>query len=193
MYSEKAHFDLKTGLIKHSDTQSLKRYAHAMRGMFVDTEALEQLIAGDDPLIYEYYDLGVEEKRGNLAYGTSIVYPGRVGDEFFMTKGHYHSILDTAEVYLCLSGHGLMVMENPEGETEIQALTPGEAILVPGRFAHRTVNISETEALVTFFTFAADAGHDYATIEEMGFRKLILHAHDGLYRVVDNPNWEQKP
>lgn len=164
-----------------------------MRGMYADTEMLEQLIATDDPLVYEYYDLGVEEKSGNLAYGTSIVYPGLVGDEFFMTKGHYHSVLDTAEVYLCLSGHGLMVMENPEGETEIQELTPGEAILVPGRFAHRTVNISENEPLVTFFTFAADAGHDYATIADMGFRQLIFKGDGELYRVVENPNWKQQP
>ena len=190
---QKKQVDLMTGLILENTRHSIKRYTRSMRGMYADTEMLEQLIATDDPLVYEYYDLGVEEKSGNLAYGTSIVYPGLVGDEFFMTKGHYHSVLDTAEVYLCLSGHGLMVMENPEGETEIQELTPGEAILVPGRFAHRTVNISENEPLVTFFTFAADAGHDYATIADMGFRQLIFKGDGELYRVVENPNWKQQP
>jgi glucose-6-phosphate isomerase len=190
MQSSKTKFNLKNGLAKSEDVESLKRYATNLKGIFADEEKLTSLIDSSNPLIYEFYDLGVEEKPGNLAYGTSIVYPGVVGREFYMTKGHFHTILDTAEVYLCLSGHGLMVMENPEGETEIQELTAGEAVLVPGRYAHRSVNISDSEPLVTFFTFAADAGHDYGTIEQKGFRKLVLRTDDEMYEVVDNPNWK---
>ncbi|WP_320121782.1 glucose-6-phosphate isomerase family protein [uncultured Sphaerochaeta sp.] len=190
MQSSKTKFNLKNGLAKSEGVESLKRYATNLKGIFADEEKLTSLIDSSNPLIYEFYDLGVEEKPGNLAYGTSIVYPGVVGREFYMTKGHFHTVLDTAEVYLCLSGHGLMVMENPEGETEIQELTAGEAVLVPGRYAHRSVNISDSEPLVTFFTFAADAGHDYGTIEQKGFRKLVLRTGNETYEVVDNPNWK---
>ncbi|WP_319756661.1 glucose-6-phosphate isomerase family protein [uncultured Sphaerochaeta sp.] len=190
MQSSKTKFNLTNGLSKTEGVESLKRYATNLKGIFADEEKLTSLIDSSDPLIYEFYDLGVEEKPGNLAYGTSIVYPGVVGREFYMTKGHFHTVLDTAEVYLCLSGHGLMVMENPEGETEIQELTAGEAVLVPGRYAHRSVNISDSEPLVTFFTFAADAGHDYGTIEQKGFRKLVLRTGNEMYEVVDNPNWK---
>ena len=190
MKSSKTKFNLQNGLAQHKDVESLKRYAIDLKGIFADETNLTNLIASSNPLLYEFYDLGVEEKSGNLAYGTSIVYPGSVGREFFMTKGHFHTVMDTAEVYLCLSGHGLMVMENPEGETEIQELTAGEAVLVPGRYAHRSVNISDTEPLVTFFTFAADAGHDYGTIEQKGFRKLIFRTANESYEVVDNPNWK---
>ena len=42
-------------------------------------------------------------------------YPGKVGDEYFMTKGHFHTILETCEVYYTLSGQGAMLMETPEG------------------------------------------------------------------------------
>nr|WP_319776283.1 glucose-6-phosphate isomerase family protein [uncultured Sphaerochaeta sp.] len=190
MQSSKTKFNLKNGLAKSEGVESLKRYATNLKGIFADEEKLTSLIDSSNPLIYEFYDLGVEEKPGNLAYGTSIVYPGVVGREFYMTKGHFHTVLDTAEVYLCLSGHGLMVMENPEGETEIQELTAGEAVLVPGRYAHRSVNISDSEPLVTFFTFAADAGHDYGTIEQKGFRKLVLRTANEAYEVVENPNWK---
>ena len=32
---------------------------------------------------------------------------------YFMTKGHFHTILDTSEIYYGLSGHGMMLMETP--------------------------------------------------------------------------------
>lgn len=191
MQSSKTKFNLHTGLSMTEWAVSLKRHANNLEGIFLDHDALQALIGKSNPLIYEFYDLGVEEKSGNLAYGTSIVYPGTVGKEFYMTKGHFHTVLDTAEVYFCLSGHGLMMMENPEGETEVQELVPGEAVLVPGRYAHRSINISDTEPLVTFFTFAADAGHDYGTIEHKGFRKLVLKADNGPYEIVDNPHWKE--
>ena len=120
-------------------------------------------------------------------FGTTIIYPGKVGSEYYMTKGHFHTILETAEVYYTLSGEGYMVMENPEGETLEEPLSKGAALYVPRRYAHRTVNTG-SEPLVLFFTFAADAGHDYGTIELKGFHKIILEK-DGKPFIADNPNW----
>lgn len=182
-------FDLKTGLANKEDATSLKRPLSGLVDIFSDQEAATNLLQGDDPLVYEFYDLGIPEKAGEIAFGTSIVYPGRVGREFYMTKGHFHTILDTAEVYLCLSGYGMMMMESPEGEVEYRELLPGQAVYVPGRYAHRSINLSNNEPLVTFFAFDADAGHDYGTIEVQGFRKLVL-ATDSGYEIVDNPNWK---
>jgi len=56
-----------------------------------------------------------------------------------MTKGHYHTMLDTAEVYYCLHGEGFMVMEIPEGRTSVEPLSPGKVLYVPPRWAHRSV------------------------------------------------------
>ena len=182
-------FDLITGLSSGAVTP-LQRRASDLNGIYADSKALNTLIADDDPLVYEFYDLGIQERSGDLAYGTSMVFPGKVGNEFFMTKGHFHTILDTAEVYYCLSGYGLMLMESPEGDVEYQEMTPGSAVYVPGRYAHRSVNLSDTEKLVTFFVFRADAGHDYGTIEKKGFRKLVVSGDSG-YRIVDNPLWKE--
>ena len=46
-----------------------------------------------------------------MKYCISKLYPGTVGDECFMTKGHYHAVPATAEVYLCLRGRGRMMMK----------------------------------------------------------------------------------
>lgn len=180
------YFDLKNGMTDEKSTT--KRYLSNMNGMFADNEALKEMIKEEDILAYEFYELSLPEKDSNLLFGTSIVYPGKVGNEYFMTKGHFHTILDTAEVYYCLSGKGYMLMENPEGDWAAEELTPGKAVYVPGRYAHRSVNVGD-EPLVTFFVFRSDAGHDYGTIETKGYRKLIIEK-DGKVEIVDNPKWK---
>lgn len=180
-------FDLKTGL--SADREPLRRKLSNMKGMFADEAAYEAMLANEDVLLYEFYDMGVPPLETETAYGTSITYPGRVGREFNMTKGHFHERLETSEIYFCLSGQGLMLMENPEGDVQIAEFTPGQAVYVPARYAHRSINIHPTEPLVTFFAFPGDAGHDYGTIETRGFRKIVL-ATDSGYEVVDNPKWQ---
>jgi glucose-6-phosphate isomerase len=181
-------FDLTSGL--SATRKPLQRHLSNMKGMFSDQAAYEAQLARENVLVYEFFDMGVPETSGDVAYGTSITYPGKVGDEYFMTKGHFHTVLDTAEVYYCLRGHGYMLMENPEGDWEAQELTPGKAVYVPGRYAHRSVNVSPDEPLITFFAFPGHAGHDYGTIETQGFRKLIVE-RDGKPAFVENPKWKK--
>ncbi|MCM3118074.1 glucose-6-phosphate isomerase [Neobacillus sp. MER 74] len=179
------YFDLISGMSNEKSTT--KRQLSNMRGMFSNSEALEAMIQKENSVMYEFFELELPEKDGDLLFGTSIVYPGKVGNEFFMTKGHFHTILDTAEVYYCLSGNGYMLMENPEGDWAAEEMTPGKAVYVPGRYAHRSINVGD-QPLITFFVFRADAGHDYGTIETKGYRKLIIEK-DGKVEIVDNPKW----
>ena len=178
-------FDLETGLSQAAVTT--KRYLSNMKTIFADQEAAEKILEKEDPIIYEFYELGCPERQGDLLFGTTIVYPGKVGSEYYMTKGHFHTILETAEVYYTLSGEGYMVMENPEGETREEPLSKGSALYVPRRFAHRTVNTGSVP-LVLFFAFSADAGHDYGTIELKGFHKIIKD-ENGKPVIIKNPKW----
>jgi glucose-6-phosphate isomerase len=180
-------FDLTTGLT--ADRPSLKRPLSVMRGLYTDAEAFEAAVAADDVLTYEFYDFGVPSLETEVAYGTSITYPGKVGDEYFMTKGHFHERLESAEIYLCLSGKGLMLMESPEGDVQVEEFRPGRSVYVPGRYAHRSINTSPDEPLITFFAFPGDAGHDYGTIETKGFRTVVVD-RDGTPELVANPRWQ---
>ncbi len=178
-------FDLETAFSKTAE--ATKRRLSQMKGMFCDIRATEKILEKEDPVIYEFYELGCPERAGDLAFGTTILYPGKVGSEYYMTKGHFHTILDTSEVYYTLDGEGCMVMENMEGDTMERPLRKGEVLYVPRSYAHRMVNTGDTP-LRTFFVFQADAGHDYGTIETKGYRKLIVEK-DGNPAVVDNPRW----
>lgn len=159
-----------------------------MRGMYHDQAAYGKALEAGDALIYEFYELGAPENPGDLAFGTSITYPGKVGNEFFMTKGHFHTILDTAEVYYCLNGKGFLLMEDVEGHWDAKELATGNAVYVPKGWAHRSINVGN-EPFVTFFVFRGDAGHDYGTIEAKGYRKLIVE-NNGKVELIDNPRWK---
>jgi glucose-6-phosphate isomerase, archaeal len=168
----------------------IERPLSSLRGMFADEEALDKMIAQEDALVYEVFEIRRPGDEGDLAFGISVVHPGKVGNEFFMTKGHFHSILETAEVYYCMQGEGFMVMETPEGDTSVMALHPGTVLYVPPRWAHRSVCTSRQADLVTLFVYPGHAGHDYATIEQQGFRKLVIDAGSGI-EIIDNPRWEE--
>lgn len=187
MVSKLVRFSLDDGM--SPDVSPIRRRLSQMSGMYADEAAQAQMVRDGDPLVYEFHDLGLPQREGVIAFGTSIIHPGKVGDEYFMTKGHFHTILATAEVYYCLRGQGYMLMENPEGDWEARELTPGCAIYVPECYAHRSINVSPDSPLVTFFAFRADAGHNYGAIETKGFRKRIVE-RDGRPEIIDNPSWK---
>ena len=182
-------FNLITGMCDSGKAKPTRRFVSNMVKQFNDTAAAEEIVKSGDQPIYDFYELDqIPETGGDLKFGTSIVFPGKVGDEYFMTKGHFHTLLDTGEVYFCLSGQGAMLMETPEGEVSLIEMKPGEAVYVPPRWAHRSINTGK-EKLVTFFVFRADAGHDYGTIEQKGYRKLVVE-RDGKPTMIDNPRWD---
>jgi len=167
----------------------IKRHLSNMKGQYLDTDTYEKMLAEEDRLLYEVYELKRPEIEGELLHGISIVHPGKVGDEFNMTKGHFHTVLETGEIYYCLKGSGYMVMETPEGDWAVEKLYPGRVLYVLPRWAHRSVNTSLDEDLITFFVYPGNAGHDYGTIEEQGFRKLVVD-QDGEPTIIDNPRWQ---
>ena len=163
--------DLVTGILKNPDSH-LVRNASSMKGHYADVEALEQLIQNGDPLHYEVFERTVPHEYGHLQFGISKLQPGTVGDEFFMTKGHYHAIAEAAEVYLCLCGKGYMLMKTTEGECRAEYMERGRVVYVPPYWAHRSVNVGD-EPFMTFYVYPGDAGHNYGDIEQEGFPKRI--------------------
>lgn len=177
------------GIPSEWDNHIVRRLS-SMKGMYANPAAYADMLAQEDVVLYEVYELIVPAMAGELLHGVSILHPGKVGDEYFMTKGHFHTVLETGEVYYCQRGAGVMVMETPEGETSVKELRPGGVLYVPPRWAHRSVNTSATEDLITFFVYPGNSGHDYGTIEQKGFRKLIVE-QDKKATIIDNPRWNK--
>jgi glucose-6-phosphate isomerase, archaeal len=172
-----ASIDLAEGVMTDF-TRRTERKASSMRGHYADAAALERLVEAGDPLHYEVFEKPVPEEYGHLMYCVSKLLPGRVGDEYFMTKGHYHSVLQTGEIYLCLRGEGFMVMKTKDGDFTAEPMRRGGMVYVPPYWAHRSVNTG-SEPLISFCVYNAEAGHNYGDIETEGFVKRVLRV-DGV-------------
>jgi glucose-6-phosphate isomerase len=61
MVSTLVDFDLTTGLSKTK--KPLQRYLTHIKGLFYDTAALEAQLAQGNPLIYEFFDMGVPDSE----------------------------------------------------------------------------------------------------------------------------------
>jgi len=167
--------DPAAGVLHGASRRTVRRLSD-LRGCYRDAATLEGLIREDDRVVYEYAEAEVAEEPGQLRWGTTVIYPGKVGDEYHMTKGHRHAWTEASEVYLGLRGFGWVLVESPQGESAVVELRPGQVAYVPPGWAHRTVNVGNTP-LVFFAVYPATAGHDYASVAARGFAKRVVERH----------------
>jgi glucose-6-phosphate isomerase len=182
-----SRIELQTGVLDPCG-QVLRRRLSDMQAMFTNEAARQELQAQEgDRLVYEVYVAEIPETGSHILHCTTVIQPGRVADEFFMTKGHFHAVRDRAEIYLGLAGLGCMLVQTDEGETRLLEMQPGTLVYVPPFWAHRTINTGH-EPFALFAAWPGDAGHDYGTIETKGFAKILV-ARDGKAALVDNPRY----
>lgn len=150
-----------------------------LRGCFADTAAYDAALAREDALLYTVSSVEPADGEGDLHYGLGVLMPGRIGSEYYLTKGHLHAWRPAAEVYVGLRGQGAMILETEgTGETRLVELAAGTAVYVPGHVAHRTVNTGD-EPLVYVGVYPARAGHDYAPIARTNFRHVVVAGANG--------------
>lgn len=169
--------DFTTGTMEDADRIVIRR-ASDLRGYYADAEALEALIALCDPVHYRVYEKAIPEEKGHLLFCMSVLEPGQVGDEYFMTKGHYHTVSGTAETYLCMRGRGFMLMKTCDGPWDAQPMEAGRLIYAPPDWAHRSINTGD-EPLISFCVYPAHAGHNYGDIQTEGFPKRVKRGIGG--------------
>jgi len=165
-----------------------------LAGLYQDTAAFERLAAArGDSVAYEVQEFRPDrEAPQELIFGTSTVEPGKIGTEFFMTRGHLHRRADRPEVYFCQRGRGVLHMETVAGETRPIEMVPGDVVYVPPFWVHRSINVGD-EPLVTVFCYPADAGQDYDIIARAGgMRTLIVDDGAGGWAEIVNPRYRPR-
>ena len=152
-------FDPETGKVEGVTPQS--RHLDSLAGNYVDELAYQQAIKNGNPLIYSVSSVEPAHGDGQLHYGIGKLMPGKIGCEYYFTFGHFHSHRPAAEVYIGLSGEGLMLLQHETtAETQVQALKSNTVVYVPGHTAHRTINTGD-KPLIYLGVYPAQAGHDY--------------------------------
>ena len=181
-----SRLDFGTGILRPSSLV-LRRNLSDMANVYAEEVARRKLIEETgDTLVYQVYVVELPETEGHLLHCATVIHPGQVGHEYFMTKGHFRVKRDRAEVYLGLVGEGHLILQRDDGTVISLPMGPGTVAYVPPYWAHRTANTG-AGPFAFFAAWPGDAGHDYETIEEKGFAKILV-CRDGRPALVENPN-----
>lgn len=179
------HFEPATATIEHR--APVERRLRDVQSIFADRLACQELLA-ENPLLYSVTQVEEHNGEGDLHYGLGILMPGKVGREYFMTKGHLHAWRPAAEVYIGLRGRGMMLLEDERtGECRAAPLEANSTVYVPGYTAHRTVNVGD-EPLVYWGILSSAAGHHYGAVAERNFR-LVVVEKDGQPVVMERTDF----
>jgi glucose-6-phosphate isomerase len=158
-----------------------------MSGRYANQNAEKELLRSSDPLIYRADEIVAPETRGELHTSVTVIFPGKVGDEYFMSKGHYQVDDAATKVYLAISGSGYLLMQNGQGDTMEVAMVPGTIAYCAAGWAQRTVNVG-SDPFAYFKYWPADGGHDYdRVVNEGGFLKRVVE-RDGRPTIISAKN-----
>lgn len=144
-----------------------------LEGIFQDEKAFGEM--DGEQLIYTVQSwLPLSEgTSGGLFFGTTTLMPGKVGNEYFMTKGHFHSKRDRAEFYWCVQGQGMLILMDRDRNSWAEEMYSGSLHYIPGDVAHRVANTGNS-SLIFSACWPADAGHNYEEIVQNGFSGLLI-------------------
>jgi len=175
-----------TGLAPYEG--KVERHLSDLRGCFLNSDLVEQMLSeGKNPKIYEVYEIPQEPNTGLLSIGATVIYPGKIGDEYYFTKGHFHQKEPRAEIYIGIEGEGRILIQNRSGESTYFQIKPNVLVYIPPQSAHRSINTGSNR-LVFLAIYPSDAGHDYKGIEDRGFAKIVVEK-DGNPVIEDNPKY----
>lgn len=177
-------FDFDTGVYTPFQEVTDRRMSH-LKEMFHDQAAVAAILADDNRVIYEIRYHPFVTSTSDMSLGVTRIFPGKVGDEYHMTKGHFHERLDQPEIYFCVRGTGYLLLETRDGDFQAIPWQPGTITHIPPMWAHRVVNTGE-ETLVFVASYHLAAGHDYAPVIARGFAQVVVE-RDGRPALVPNP------
>lgn len=165
--------DWLAGKMHGGPVQTLVRRVGQLGGIFEDRNSWSAM--NPEAVVYsvQWQEPVPQETEGGLFWGSTTIEPGRVGDEYYMTRGHFHARRDRAEFYCAVQGEGMLVLMDEDRSTRVEIMSPGSLHYIPGHTAHRAVNTGESP-LVFWACWPSDAGHDYDTIAERSFGARVL-------------------
>ncbi|NOI65356.1 glucose-6-phosphate isomerase family protein [Vibrio sp. 99-8-1] len=173
--------DFLTGRIESDSKVTKATTIKSLEGVFADTRAYSQL--DPDQVVYSVEMLPAESDEGELNFGVSHIEPGLVGNEYHMTRGHFHQREEQAEYYFGAAGKGLLILQDQSGGVTVESVFPGSVHHIGGYIAHRLVNTGEVR-LSALAVWPAVAGHNYGELKEKGFNVRVL-CEDGDVRLVN--------
>ncbi len=161
--------------------ESVKRLGD-LKGIFRDEDAWGAMDPNTEVYRVRWWPAVPHGEEGGLFWGVTVLQPGKVGREYFMTHGHFHADRTRAEYYATAAGRGILVRMGTEWRTWGENMSPNTLHYIRGEHAHRVVNVGD-DPLIFWACWGSDAGYDYETIRQNGFGASVME-RDGAPAIV---------
>lgn len=155
--------------------------------------------SGPDPAYWVFSEVS-QSKWANI----TVWAPGKHGEEYNKTFGHYHPENAVDETYHVIEGRGILQLQKrhiEEGswiqekvdEVLLIKAEAGDEIIIPWEYGHHWSNIGDGP-LVTFDNWRS--GHtpaDYEPIEKLHGLSYYLIEESGEVKAIPNSNYKDLP
>lgn len=167
------HMDWRTGVIKAAPgIRESKKTIGDLEQIFADSAAWREM--NPETVVYRVQAwTPLNDNENALSWGSTVVEPGHVGSEYFMTHGHFHAKRDRSEYYSTLEGVGALILMDENRKAWFEPMSAGSVHFIPPHIAHRVAN-SGNIPLRFVACWPSDAGHDYESIRLHGFSARFL-------------------
>jgi glucose-6-phosphate isomerase, archaeal len=176
-----------------------------MKKLFMDPDAK----APFDEMYYMYRHVHFKEheeilEKAGVTYDITVLPPGKIGEEFNKTAGHYHAMKEGThiaypEVYEVLHGHALFFLQKMDESFQdlitvvAMEAKAGEKVVYPPNYGHIIVNIGD-DVLVTGNWVGDKFERMYKQVAERhGMSYYVIDDGAGGYKFVPNKHYGKHP
>jgi glucose-6-phosphate isomerase, archaeal len=171
------HVDWASGLLATAgDVRESVKLLGQLDGVFANSAALRAMDPSTVVYRVQAWCPVPDGTEGGLFWGSTMVEPGDVDGEYFMTHGHFHARRDRTEYYGTVEGEGALILMDENRKTRMETMSPGSLHFIPPHTGHRVANTGRAP-LRFVACWPADAGHDYDSIRKHGFSARLLNVN----------------
>lgn len=160
-------------LLPNAEVRETVKTLGQLENIFADEEARRKM--NPETVVYrvQAWCPVAEGTEGAQFWGATVIEPGQVNSEYFITHGHFHRKRDRTEFYATIQGEGALILMDESRKTWMETMSPGSLHFIPPNVAHRVAN---TGAVPLRFVacWPSDAGHDYDVVRQSGFGARLL-------------------
>ena len=152
-------------------------------------------------VLMDYKDQGVKEPyfiiRGEAGQNITLLTPGKNGDEFNKTYGHFHKY-QGVEVYSVVYGQGVLILQRNDEtgeakEFKVASLRSGTTVEIPSGYGHCLVNVGKTYLVVIDNAPYGVKFHDLECVKQKkGFAYYVIDKK-GEIGFEANPHYKIHP
>ena len=118
--------DWASGLLhKASDVRESVKLLGQLEGIFANGAAWRAMDPSTVVYRVQAWCPVLEGTEGGLFWGSTVVEPGTVDGEYFMTHGHFHAKRDRTEYYGTVEGEGALILMDENRKTRMETMSPG--------------------------------------------------------------------